>query len=67
MEQPCPVCRERFDEKALPEHLEVIHAGSLEPEIAEVRANATHKCVQCGREFGTPEELSDHLLKAHKM
>lgn len=63
----CPICGAEFDKKALPAHIEMEHKASTEPEIAEMRAHAEHKCVKCGASFSSPEALSQHLLTAHKM
>jgi hypothetical protein len=67
MERPCPICGVAFEEAKLPGHISDQHKASIDPEITEARAHAAHRCVKCGAEFPSPEELSDHLLRAHKM
>jgi hypothetical protein len=63
----CPICNAAFAEPALSEHVRTQHAASTEPEIAEMREHAEHKCVKCGALLASPEALSDHLLRAHRL
>ncbi|HEV2317071.1 MAG TPA: hypothetical protein VGV89_05805 [Thermoplasmata archaeon] len=49
------------------EHVSTAHAASTEPEIAEAKAHASHRCIKCGAELPSPEALSNHLLVSHKM
>jgi DNA-directed RNA polymerase subunit RPC12/RpoP len=67
MPPKCGICGAEFDESALALHVANEHKGSTEPEIAEMKANADHKCVKCGANFPSPQALSEHLLNAHRM
>ncbi|MCI4363022.1 MAG: hypothetical protein L3K13_01775 [Thermoplasmata archaeon] len=67
MPPQCPICHETFEAEALSEHVRTQHTASTEPEIAEMRAHAEHKCVKCGAMLPSPEALSAHLLNAHRL
>jgi DNA-directed RNA polymerase subunit RPC12/RpoP len=67
MPPKCDICGAEFEQGALAAHVATEHKASTEPEIAEMRAHAVHKCVKCGANFPSPEALSAHLLTAHRM
>ena len=65
MDAKCPICGSHFPPEKIAAHLADDHKPSIDPEIAEAKAHAEHRCPFCQAPLPTPEALKGHIAQSH--